>query len=97
MIEYYKYDAFGNFGVYVDPGQDSSWMTSDDGMKTGDAGMVRFCVNRHGGFVNGVFFGSSVRKIGLKELWKLRWHRKYDINAELPIWPDWMRKFKNYD
>jgi len=39
MIEYYKYDAFGKFTIYIDPGQDSSWMTSDDGMD------IRSCVN----------------------------------------------------
>ncbi|MHC5059956.1 MAG: prepilin-type N-terminal cleavage/methylation domain-containing protein [Planctomycetota bacterium] len=55
-----------------------------------------FCMNRHEGFVNSVFLDSSVRKIGLKELWKLKWHRKFDTNAPTPEWPDWMKKFKDY-
>jgi prepilin-type N-terminal cleavage/methylation domain-containing protein len=56
-----------------------------------------FAINRHDGFVNGLFLNFSVRKIGHKELWKLKWHRKSDINAPTPQWPDWMRKFKDYD
>jgi len=59
--------------------------------------MKRFCTNRHSGVTNGIFFDFSVRKIGLKELWKLKWHRDYNTNADSPVWPDWMKKFKNYD
>jgi prepilin-type N-terminal cleavage/methylation domain-containing protein/prepilin-type processing-associated H-X9-DG protein len=59
--------------------------------------MKRFCANRHGGYVNGVFLDFSVRKIGIKELWKLKWHREYDINGPTPEWPPWMARFKDYD
>ncbi len=55
-----------------------------------------FCMNRHDGSINGVFLDFSVRKIGLKELWKLKWHRNADLNAPTPEWPDWMMKFKDY-
>lgn len=66
--------------------------------------MARFCINRHNGFVNGVFMDASVRKIGVKELWTLKWHRSFDTQGPwtkagdvLPEdWPDWMRKFKEY-
>jgi prepilin-type N-terminal cleavage/methylation domain-containing protein len=59
--------------------------------------MRRFCINRHDGYVNGIFMDfSTVRKIGLKELWRLKWHRRYDVNGDLPIWPEWMRGFKDY-
>jgi prepilin-type N-terminal cleavage/methylation domain-containing protein len=58
--------------------------------------MKRFCTNRHNGVINGIFFDSSVRKIGLKQLWKLKWHRNYNTNADPPEWPDWMKKFKDY-
>ena len=66
--------------------------------------MERVCVNRHGGFVNGVFCDWSARKIGLKELWTLKWHRTYDMTGPwtkaggvLPgDWPLWMRGFKDY-
>jgi prepilin-type N-terminal cleavage/methylation domain-containing protein len=63
-------------------------------------GLRRFCVNRHNGFLNGCFLDFSVRKIGLKELWELKWHRNWTeerANAGTPVWPDWMRNFKDYD
>jgi prepilin-type processing-associated H-X9-DG protein len=62
----------------------------------GSKQMRFFCINRHDGFVNGLFLDSSVRKIGLKELWKLKWHRNSDLSAPTPEWPDWMKKFKDY-
>ncbi len=64
----------------------------------------RFCVSRHDDFVNGVFLDWSVRKIGLKELWKLKWSRDFDTNGpwtkgggvKPEDWPQWMRNFKDY-
>jgi len=63
-----------------------------------------FCFNRHHGAVNGVFLDFSARKIGLKELWLLRWHRTWyeDLEAAggLPVEfndPNhWMYNFKDY-
>ena len=59
--------------------------------------MKRFVANRHQDYENGVFLDFSVRKIGIKELWKLKWHREYDINGPTPAWPLWMKRFKDYD
>ncbi|MCX5647060.1 MAG: type II secretion system protein [Phycisphaerae bacterium] len=58
--------------------------------------MTRFCVNRHSGFINSAFCDFSVRKVGLKELWILKWHRTYNTNTASPVWPTWMAKFKDY-
>ena len=58
--------------------------------------MARFCINRHNGGVNSVFCDFSTRKVGLKELWRLKWHRHYDTAAPAPVWPEWMRVFKDY-
>ena len=63
-----------------------------------------FCVSRHDGFVNGVFLDWSVRKIGLKELWTLKWNREFDTGGpwtkaggvQREDWPEWMRTFKDY-
>jgi len=46
----------------------------------------------------------SVRKVGPKELWTLKWHRKFDTANDWTIaggvkpedWPEWMRNFKDY-
>ena len=68
------------------------------------SGMVRLCPNRHEGYVNQVFFDNSVRKVGLKELWTLKWHKLFDTKGPWTTaggvapedWPDWMRNFKDY-
>jgi hypothetical protein len=47
---------------------------------------------------------SSVRKVGLKELWTLKWHRKFNTanrwtragGVQPEDWPEWMRNFKDY-
>jgi prepilin-type N-terminal cleavage/methylation domain-containing protein/prepilin-type processing-associated H-X9-DG protein len=66
--------------------------------------MWSFCMNRHNGHINGLFLDWSVRKIGLKELWTLKWSREFDTANEWTraggvqpeAWPKWMRKFKDY-
>jgi len=66
--------------------------------------MARFCLNRHNGAVGGLFMDWSVRKVGLKELWTLKWHREFNTagpwtraGGVLPRhWPAWMRDFKDY-
>ncbi len=66
--------------------------------------MGDFCVNRHGGFLNGLFMDFSVREIGVKELWTLKWHRTFNTGDYWTIaggvkpdaWPEWMQSFKDY-
>ncbi|MHC4477073.1 MAG: hypothetical protein ACYTEL_15610 [Planctomycetota bacterium] len=59
--------------------------------------MKRACVNRHNGAVNVLFLDFSVRKVGLKYLWLLDWHRDWPIpeTISLPYWPYWMENFKD--
>ena len=64
------------------------------------------CLNRHHEAINVLFVDSSVRKVGLKELWQLRWNRKWFINEHrfddpYPPWrfrdpTHWMYSFRNY-
>jgi prepilin-type N-terminal cleavage/methylation domain-containing protein/prepilin-type processing-associated H-X9-DG protein len=66
--------------------------------------MSDLCMNRHNGGINMLFADWSVRKVGIKELWTLKWHREYDTSGPwtkaggvLPEdWPEWMRQFKEY-
>lgn len=86
---------------------DSPPPTEDDAAKapniTGES-MREFCVPRHNGFINGVFMDWSIRKIGVKELWTLAWHPKFNIagpytraaGMQQQDWPEWMRRFKDY-
>ncbi len=63
-----------------------------------------FCVNRHNGTVNILFMDWTTRKVGLKELWILKWHRTFDTagpwtkagGVQPEDWPQWMRRFKDY-
>jgi prepilin-type processing-associated H-X9-DG protein len=62
--------------------------------------MSRICMNRHNGYVNWVFCDYAARPVGLKELWLLVWYKQYPLNEAAqnpPVWPDWMKRFKDYD
>jgi prepilin-type N-terminal cleavage/methylation domain-containing protein/prepilin-type processing-associated H-X9-DG protein len=59
--------------------------------------MYRICLDRHNGYVNWAFVDCGVRPVGLKELWRLKWHRTFEIDYPAPVWPDWMKKYKDYD
>jgi prepilin-type N-terminal cleavage/methylation domain-containing protein/prepilin-type processing-associated H-X9-DG protein len=63
-----------------------------------------FCINRHDGFVNILFMDWSTRKVGLKELWTLKWYTRCNTagpwtkggQVQPSDWPEWMRNFKDY-
>jgi len=56
--------------------------------------MQRACISRHNGAVNSVFVDGAVRKVGLKSLWGLKWHREWPEDFPLSYWPYWMENFK---
>ena len=66
--------------------------------------MRRFCMNRHEGNMNMMFLDWSVRKVGLKELWTLKFHRKWNATNRWTLaggvsaedWPEWMRSFTEF-
>lgn len=66
--------------------------------------MARVCINRHRGFTSSSFLDWSVRKVGLKELYKLQWYRTFNTKGpwtraggvQDTDWPDWIRPFKDY-
>jgi len=71
-------------------------------------GMNRFCINRHEGFINGAFLDYSVRRVGLKELFTLKWSRVYNTanawtragGVRPEDWSNygdgWLAKYKDY-
>lgn len=75
-----------------------------DGAQWEGDDMRRICLNRHDGFVNTLFLDFSARKVGLKELWTLKWHRSYNTagpwtlagNVKPSDWPKWLQQFKDY-
>jgi prepilin-type N-terminal cleavage/methylation domain-containing protein/prepilin-type processing-associated H-X9-DG protein len=62
------------------------------------------CINRHDGGINSLFLDWSVRKVGLKELWTLKWWPEYNTQGPWTKaggvtpdeWPKWMQRFKDY-
>ena len=66
--------------------------------------MSYLCIDRHQGGINSLFWSGAVRKVGLKELWTLKWHPAYDTancwtkagGVQPEDWPEWMRGFKDY-
>lgn len=66
--------------------------------------MARVCMNRHNGFINVSMCDFSARKVGLKELYTLKWHKTFNTagpytkaSSVAPSdWPDWIRPFKDY-
>ena len=56
------------------------------------------CVDRHGNdTVNHLFLDWSVRSVGLKELWVLKWNRYW--KSSIPNWEKvapWMKDMKDY-
>jgi prepilin-type N-terminal cleavage/methylation domain-containing protein len=79
------------------PAFNGQWVNASHEMK-------HFAIDRHNAFVNQLFMDWSVRRLGIKELWTLKWHRQYPTNGAWTVaggvqqtdWPEWMRKFKDY-
>ena len=79
-----------------------------DAFGIGDRGttgeMNHFCINRHGGLVGMLFMDWSARRVGMKELWTLKWNRAFVTtgawtkagNVGADDWPMWLRRFKDY-
>jgi prepilin-type N-terminal cleavage/methylation domain-containing protein/prepilin-type processing-associated H-X9-DG protein len=84
------------------PTDDTHPPMAEEATRSGN--MVPFCINRHSGTINGLFLDWSVRKIGLKELWTLKWHEDFNTankwtkagGVQPEDWPYWMRRFKDY-
>ena len=75
-----------------------------EGFMTGFNEWTLVCMDRHSGYVNYLFADMSVRKVGLKELWTLKWNRSFNLanvwtkagNVRPEDWPEWMKAFKDY-
>jgi prepilin-type N-terminal cleavage/methylation domain-containing protein/prepilin-type processing-associated H-X9-DG protein len=67
-------------------------------------GLPRYAMDRHGDGINTLFMDWSVRKVGVKELWTLKWTKEFERSGcwtkaggvRPEDWPQWMRGFKDY-
>jgi len=86
------------------PGENNSPAQYEFAAWTADNNMARVCIDRHQGFVGCVFVDFSARKVGLKGLWTLKWHRKFNTTGpwtqaggvQTGDWPDWIRPYPDY-
>ena len=76
-----------------------------DNMRWSDGNnFSRFVINRHTGYVNAAFMDGTARKVGLKQMWTLKWHKNFNTKyrwtvaggVERDDWPEWMRGFKDF-
>jgi prepilin-type N-terminal cleavage/methylation domain-containing protein/prepilin-type processing-associated H-X9-DG protein len=68
--------------------------------ESGNQNMARFFQDRHDGSVNAAFLDWSVKRLGLKQLYDIKWHRTFDLNADKPVWEEeapWAKNVKDYD
>ncbi len=68
-------------------------------------GMGSWFLDRHDCAINMTFMDWSARKVPLKCLWKIKWHRQFDTENSGPVenqpwptgWPDWMSPCQSCD
>jgi len=73
-----------------------------DSLENG-GGMSYMVLDRHNGAINIAFLDFSVRPVGIKKLWELKWHKTWRTNntwtraggVQPGTWPAWMRKYAN--
>ncbi len=66
------------------------------GVQQAGSNMSVFSLDRHNGGSNMLFMDTSVRKVGMKELWTLKWHKEFDTSGWSSGWPEWMQSYKDY-
>jgi prepilin-type N-terminal cleavage/methylation domain-containing protein len=79
------------------PAEDGQWLGYN-------REMMHFAINRHEGGINVLMMDFTSRKVGVKELWTLKWHRQFNVNGpwtkaggcQPSNWPEWMRNLKDY-
>ena len=73
------------------PTENGQWIGVDHEMK-------HFCIDRHSGKINMVFMDWHAEEVGLKGLWKFKWHKSFNIHGKWAQpnapWPEWMRHLK---
>ncbi len=66
--------------------------------------MKYYCIDRHSGGINAAFVDMTARHVGIKELYRLKWHARFQTSS-LPgngstvgagTWPTWTDKYKDY-
>ena len=105
----------GTVPLFMDCGWVDGWPQQYDNppewegqIGTYDAQAIKqFCLDRHNKHINALFLDCSVRTVGLKELWTLKWHRTFETDGDWTsaggvtkaMWEGrapWMADFEDY-
>jgi len=72
----------------------------------GNSDMARACIDRHKGYVSSAFADGSTRKVGLKELYVLKWGPNFNtsgpytlaggVGSRADAWPEWIRRYPDH-
>ena len=56
------------------------------------------CIDRHSGGINAAFVDMSARHVGIKQMWRLKWHANFNFTSAQPpnAWPTWLDKYRDY-
>ena len=58
--------------------------------------MKHVALDRHGGGINALFMDGSAKKVRVRRLWNLLWHKGYPRRRademDPTFWPDWIVK-----
>jgi len=56
-------------------------------------------IDRHYGNISMVSWDGACRNVGLKSLWRLKWHKSFNVTGDWSTadadWPEWMHEFKD--
>ncbi len=59
--------------------------------------MKYYCIDRHSGGINGVFIDMHAQHVGIKQLWKFKWHKKFQRGVgPTGGWPSWTDRYKEF-
>jgi len=100
----------GNVPLFVDALRFDLWPLENNGPAEyeftawSSNNFGRCCINRHVGHVGCSFLDFSARKVGLKELWTLKWHKTFNTAGPYTLaggvqagdWPEWIRPYRDY-
>jgi prepilin-type processing-associated H-X9-DG protein len=59
--------------------------------------MKFYSIDRHSGGINAVFVDMHAQHVGIKRLWKLKWHKNFKLGVgPAGGWPSWTDRYKDY-
>jgi len=98
FLDAIRYDGWPLEDDTAASNQMAAWYDASSGA---NGEMIRFCIDRHRRNTNCCFLDFSVRKVGLKELWTLKWSRAFNTAGPRTVaggmttdqWPAWIRSY----